>query len=641
VSATDTPRQTARRGVRGRLPADVVDRTTLIVVALIAVPLIVALVRVSGTTWFPTGDMAQAELHMRGFPAHPPLVGAAGRIGSFLVPYGQGSHPGPAMWVALLPVYVLFGRSAFGLMVSVTVVQFAFICLTVWMARRVAGATAGLAAAVLLAMVARSLGTDVFLEPWNPWLALFAFSAFVCACWGIVVGHRSWWWLAVGTGSFALQCHVGYLALVGTALAFVALVDLRRFVTGRRDAAPTAAYDDEKVAIRRLRRYPFVVGVVVAVAMWLPPVLDQWRRRPGNLRILYTHFTSSADDDGSARSYVGFGGALRAMFGELAIPGSWLTGSQRQPTEPVPVAAAFVAVVAIGLGMWWLWRHRTQPEGRQLLALYSVVGVLTFAGLASTARVFGEFYDYVIRWWWIIVLAALLPSVAAALHAVAQRSTARVAAASAVAVAAVSCAFALVQSADASRPAPQDSDVVAGIIPIVLPQLDRSFDYLVRWYDPASLGGVPYGVILELERQGFDVGVDAPASAGALPHRVRFETDASAVLWVVTGQRAIDDFRARPDASELGVFDARSVSEQQRSTTLRADIEAGLRDAGLDCLIPVLDTQYGLVPFTIGASAVPQGIRRLAGEYDSLGLPIGVFEVPSGAAGYAIESPPC
>ena len=49
----------------------------VVVVSTLAVtPIIVAVVALlSGDAWFPAGDMAQAELHMRGFFNHPPLVG--------------------------------------------------------------------------------------------------------------------------------------------------------------------------------------------------------------------------------------------------------------------------------------------------------------------------------------------------------------------------------------------------------------------------------------------------------------------------------------------------------------------------------------------------------------------------------------
>lgn len=68
-------------------------RVAIVIGLSVSIPMLAALVvLVGGARWFPCGDMAQAELHMRGFLSHPPLVGAAGRIvddAGF-----QGSHPG-------------------------------------------------------------------------------------------------------------------------------------------------------------------------------------------------------------------------------------------------------------------------------------------------------------------------------------------------------------------------------------------------------------------------------------------------------------------------------------------------------------------------------------------------------------------
>ncbi|MDA3001314.1 MAG: hypothetical protein O3C62_06505 [Actinomycetota bacterium] len=78
----------------------------LLVAMSVVAPFVVALVVVwSKGRWYPAGDMAQAELHMRGFFGNPPLVGAAGRI---IDDTGfQGSHPGPSLWFAMLPVYLI------------------------------------------------------------------------------------------------------------------------------------------------------------------------------------------------------------------------------------------------------------------------------------------------------------------------------------------------------------------------------------------------------------------------------------------------------------------------------------------------------------------------------------------------------
>ncbi len=77
-------------------------------IALLAFPLLVALVALRRPHWYPMLDMAQTEIRVRDVSGgHPPLIGLAGRIGPF-GPDG-GSHPGPMSFYALWPVWKLFG----------------------------------------------------------------------------------------------------------------------------------------------------------------------------------------------------------------------------------------------------------------------------------------------------------------------------------------------------------------------------------------------------------------------------------------------------------------------------------------------------------------------------------------------------
>jgi hypothetical protein len=185
-----------------------------------------------------------------------------------------------------------------------------------------------------------------------------------------------------------------------------------------------------------------------------------------------------------------------------------------------------------------------------------------------------------------------------------------------------------VNDATADVPATRDSRLVGGVSAPVVDALDRDGRYLVRWHDPMSLGGVGFGVLLELERQGLDVGVDPWASAAALPHRVLPEDQASEVLWVVTGQKPIADFRARDDAVELGFFDQRTDAEREESAQLRADLERRLSEIGREDLIATMDTQYGLAPLVLVEGLVPPDVKELAEDYDALREPIAVFAVP-------------
>jgi hypothetical protein len=598
---------------------------TIAVVVLLTVPLVVALISVSRETWYPTGDMAQAELHVSGFFSHPPLVGAAGRIGAAFEPYGQGSHPGPAMWFALLPAYLITGRSSFGLELGMTLIQLAFLAATVVLVRRLIGGVGGLLTAVVGAVLVYSLGPAPFLEPWNPWGGIFAFFCFVALCWGIVCGRHRWLPAAAFCGFFAVQCHAGYVLLVGAALsAMVVFLAIR----WRRDRPPGI-----------LRSW--WSAVAVAVVMWAPPVIDQLRREPGNLRILWHHFTSSTEPDGTARVFVGFGTALKTFAGELSLPGPWIRGDFRLPGATPNVFGLIRAVAIIGVTVWRLVvQQPSDTDGEQrdmLIRLFILLGGLSLVGIVSTARVFGEFYDYVIRWWWLIVAWIFL---ACALVLV-RRLRTEIVVGGALAIALLMSGLATANALGEQSSWPRNSRIVGGIDAIIRPRLDHAEHYLVRWYDPATLGGVPFGVLLDLDKHGFHVGVDALSSAAALPHRVLAEASADAVLWVVLGDANIAQFRARPDASELGYFDQRSPKEVVASDALRQHLVDRLVELDLSCLVPTIDQQYGLAALSIGSAPVPRDVAITAAKYVELGLPAAVFELPPFAAPIAPNAPAC
>jgi hypothetical protein len=587
-----------------------VDLVTIGVLVLLTIPLIVTLISVSRETWYPTGDMAQAELHVAGFFRHPPLVGAAGRIADTAPPFTQGSHPGPALWFALLPFYLLTLRSSFGLELGMTVMQLAFLVATVWFVRRLAGRIAGLLAAVIGAVLVYSLGPPVFIEPWNPWGGVFAFFCFIALCWGITCGHHRWLPAAAFCGWFAVQCHTGYIVLVGAGLAGMVVV----LVVDWRRRKPPGIW----------RSWWIAVGV--SVVMWLPPLIDQLRRSPGNLRILLHHFTATHEADGTPRAFVGLGKAVKAFATEIALPGPWL-GDFHQPSDS-PNVIGLLASIAVVAGAVWLLRSSRDGRITRLLIL---VGGFTIVGIISTARVFGEFYDYVIRWWWVIAawlfFACVLVFIA--------RLRRELVVAGAVVVAVLMSCLATAQAVGTQNPGPRNSRIVGGLDAIVRPQLDHGYRYLIRWYDPATLGGVPFGVLLDLESHGFHAGVDPVYAAGALPHRVLPEASANAVLWIVLGDANIALMRERADATELGYFDQRSADEVVRSDALRQQLIDRLVGLGLECKVPLIDQQYGLAQLFLNTVdiALPPDVAQLAADYNAYGLPAAAFLLPP-------ESPP-
>lgn len=574
-------------------------RGLIAVAATVCLPLLVAVAAVAGDRWHPTGDMAQAELHVRGFFGHPPLIGAAGRLGTL---QAQGSHPGPALWVAMLPGYRLLGQSGWALEAATAMVHAAFVVLVLVFARRRGGTALTVLAALALAVLIRSSGPEAFTEPWNPWLAVLPFFAFLLLVWSVWCDDRAALPWAFGVGTFAVQCHVGYAALVGV-LGLGAVL----------------------WAIRRQWWVPLAVGAAIAAVMWTPPVIDQVTASgeyPGNLRILYDYFRHPPDP------FVGPRAAVKAFAGELNVAGAWVVGRGHQPTDD-PNVLGFVAMVAAWASAVAL---AVRLRLRDALRLHAVLGVCSAVALVSMARVFGDFFDYVIRWMWVLTAVVALATVwtwwlAWRAH---PRGRARPHVVGRLAVAALAAVTLVgsVQATGVESSGLRNSRIVAALAPRIADELDRDGTYLVRWDDIVSLGATGVGVLLDLERRGYDVGADRQHRAGVLPSRVLDEADADQVVYVLVGPAATD-FRSRPDATLVATVDPRTPEERSRADELIASIDDRLDAAGLDDLTPI--TRQHLIIAALDPR-VPPDVAQDISELIGLGLPAAAFLVPAGGS---------
>ena len=370
-------------------------------------------------------------------------------------------------------------------------------------------------------------------------------AAFVLLVWSVVCDDRPALPWAVAAGSYALQCHVGYGLLVG-GLGLVAVA----------------------WAVRRRWWQPLLIAGAVGVVLWIPPVAEQlgadddWS---GNLAILYEHF-STPD-----QPVVGLSRGFDAFAGELNVAGPWLVGQGHQPSDP-PSWPGFVAMVALWAGAAAVaWRRRFD----RALRLHAVLAIGCGLGLVSMARVFGDFFDYVIRWMWVLTTLVAVAVAWTAWQVLPDRWR-RPAAGAGVAALAVAVASASIGAADAESSGPRNSTIVAALAPALERELDPDGTYLVRWDDTISLGATGVGVMLELEKRGFTVVADEFQRAAVLPHRViEDECDADEVVYVVVGP-SVDDVAATPGAREVAVVDPRTPEERRRFDEVAAAIDADL-----------------------------------------------------------------
>lgn len=597
--------------------------STVIVLAALAVCIpimVVVLLALTGETWFPAGDMAQAELHMRGFFSHPPLVGAAGRIVSD--DGVQGSHPGPSLWVAMLPVYLLGGRTSSALMGAVVSVHVTSVLAILWLSYRRAGRAFVAMMAVALMIIIRSSGPDFIVEPWNPWLAVLPFAVFVFLVAEVVLPTSSSWQrhrhfvlgACVLVGSHCIQSHAGYVVIVvgGLALALGAMV-----------------WSEPRSGRLKVMCQAVPTAGGVGLVMWLPPIVDQLRREPGNFEILWQHFASPSEP---AMSLTRAGGEIAS---QMNLIGPWLTGPDS--TSPALGWARYPGFVAFSVLIVLCWRMARSRQWTDLSSLLQVSSALMVIGSIAISRIFGPFFEYTIRWMWILV--AIVVSVCAVIM---WRFSAEILnrqrcfwVAIGVSLSSVLIVSSAIQLGERfTLPGPTDSRITSELHQQLVVSLDPTGRYLVRFYDPYTLNATGFGVTLALERSGFDVGVDPIFAAAALPHRTRLESSSDLVLWVVVGP-AIARATSDPDLNLEALFDPRSPEEQASGKRLLDDIARGLEEANRGELLPSLEAPGASLLFA--EPPLPDDVAALVRELILLGQPVAVFSMPPGATPSSLQ----
>ena len=545
---------------------DAVRKHPILAVVPAAIILFVTLVTVGGATWYLTGDFSHTEFLVRAIPGHPPLIGVAARVQDL------GSTPGPSMAYLLYPFYKLFGSTAFALVSAVDLLHLAAIAGAVWVAKRVGGASIAVLTALSLTVVVVTLAPRFFLEPWNVWVPVFAFALFLILVWGLVCEHIAMLPIAVAVGSHCVQTHISYTVLVGGLLGGAVL--WLGYLWWRTERL------DERNPLRWL-----LIGTATLIVAWLPPVIEQMRPGTGNLRKLYHQFSAPGEP------FVGTRAAIKAMVGRFNLLGPWVIDAQKDPRS-TPNYLGFVLFVAlVTVSARWAWQRRERIE----LSMYAVLVAATLLGLFSTMRIFGVFFEYVIRWmlplvalwvatcvWscWLTWRAKTDVEMGAEVGVEPSRSV-RLAAGAGIACAVALTGIGVVGAATAEVPYQRDSAITGALASQLESSLDPEKLYQINEVDPVALGSVAFGLALELEKHSsVHAGVGPWGVAGVTPFRVVDHDEADSTLWYVASQPVIDEFMALPGAEMKASYDPRSAEEAQRSDELQAQLLDVLCESG-------------------------------------------------------------
>lgn len=352
--------------------------------ALLAAPLLLAAVRVHRRAWVPAGDDA-ALVHRLGDVAtsRTPLVG----------PYSTRgwAHPGPAGYELLAPIHRLLGGHPADALTSAALLNVAALGLICWLlARRLRGA-ALLVALATVGLLVRTLGPDLLVQTWNPYLPLLPYLALLLSLWQI--GARDWRLLplAVGLGSVVIQLHVAYLPLVGIGFVTATVVAL-----GWRPTTDPASVVEAGLPPRRTPELRTLgVSAVVAGVLWAPVAVDLvWGDR--NPVRLFRYFTRAAPDTIGSLDGLGLTSRHLGPFGPLTgHPDSEVFGN-------VPPQTTWWLVLALAL---LVGASSVAARVRRAdLALPVVAGGQLVVGAWAAGRIEEPVLAYLVVW--MIPLAA-------------------------------------------------------------------------------------------------------------------------------------------------------------------------------------------------------------------------------------------
>jgi hypothetical protein len=452
------------------------------------------------------------------------------------------------------------------------------------------------------------------------------FVAFLVAAWAVIDGDLPMLLPAVLAASLCAQTHVPYLAVtvgIGGGVALAAAVHAWR------------GYRKEPSADWRWLLAAAGLGVV----LWVPPLIDEAINEPGNLSQIVDHLGSPAEEPIGIRAGADYVllhlDAWQLVVGETENPGTFvrvLSGPGPSKDRGLLTAGAWAACVVASA----VARHR------RLLGLHALVSLSALVATVAISRIYGVAWPYLMLWAYGIG-ALMLVSIVATIVVLfrrhrpefgSPRATAALGLTGLVLLAALSVRL-LAIAPDADTETPDQTEQLGRLVPGTVAALEdgegasegRSGRYLVQWSDATNGGSEGIGLVNELVRRGFDVGVEEREGVKMGRHRVRPEVEATARIVLASGGW-IERWASEPGAVRIAYDDPASDAERTEFAQVRAAAIEALLEQGRADLVDRIDTDLFSVALNEGVGG---DASLLFGRLLDIGVPVAVFVLPMGS----------
>lgn len=258
-------------------------------IALVAVvPVLLAAIEGIRAGWWPVGDEALTALSAWDvLHGHAPVMGP--RTTTAFETGIETHHPGPVLYYLLaLPLSVSSGQP-WGLILGSVLVVGALVLVAVRAAHRVGGLIPAACVGAAFLCLQWALGPDAGARPFNPYPPAFAVITWLVLTWALLSEHLRYVPHYVVVTSLMVQSHIGYLPFVASPVVVLVGVGMWRWWARRHAVWPAQGWRPQDAG--RHRR-AVLVAAVLAVLMWLPPLVELVRFSPNNLEQVLTYIAA-------------------------------------------------------------------------------------------------------------------------------------------------------------------------------------------------------------------------------------------------------------------------------------------------------------------------------------------------------------
>ena len=308
-------------------------------------------------------------------------AGDAWRAPVLLGPYSRfyWHHPGPVYFYVLNVVGSLFGGQTVGLVLAATLINVAAAGGILLLAHRRGGRPLLVWASLLLAAYLVAIEPIPF-DIWNPSVTLLPFALVLLLAWSVAC--RDWWmapWLAL-VASFAVQTHIGLVPGVAMALAFAVFVSVWR---QRRRQAPLL--QEERRSVRRA----VIASLAIAFVVWLPPVIEQFTSREGNLTLLVRFFTRPGSPHPFSAGLTNTALQATLMLRAVYEPVSLMADAHQGLVFAIVLSAAAYAGAVI---------LARKAGATDVVVLLVLVAIELVVGVYAVTHIAGPIQFYLVQW---------------------------------------------------------------------------------------------------------------------------------------------------------------------------------------------------------------------------------------------------